>query len=119
MRFADRLKKQWANRVNFALKYPKEVTCLEIIKHSRLGDNIVEDTVKEFRMAIEEFTRNAIKNKELRTIRMDVFWSIAYGPLYALLRFHEEVKIIGGRKFNLTKKAMDDALDLVVWALNP
>ena len=119
MRFADGLKKQWANRANFALKYPKEVACLEIIKHSRHVDHIVEDSLKEFRMAMEEFTRNAIKNKELRTIPVDVFWSIAYGPLYTLLRFHEEGKSIGGRKFKLTKKTMDDALEIVVRALKP
>jgi len=35
------------------------------------------------------------------------------------LRFHEEGKSIGGRKFKLTKKTMDDALEIVVRALKP
>jgi TetR/AcrR family transcriptional repressor of multidrug resistance operon len=68
---------------------------------------------------MEEFTQNAIKNKQLQRVPVDVFWSVVYGPLYTLLRFNEEGKSIGGRKFKLTKKTMDEALALVVRALKP
>jgi TetR/AcrR family transcriptional repressor of multidrug resistance operon len=119
MSFSEGLTKQWENRAAFALKYPKEVACYEIIKHSRHGDHIVEESLKEFKSTMEKFTRNAIKNKELKPVPVDVFWSVAYGPLYTLLRFHEEGKSIGGRKFKFSKKIMHEALALIIRALRP
>jgi len=48
-----------------------------------------------------------------------VFWSVAYGPLYTLLRFHEEGKSIGGKPFKFTKQKMDEAFQVVINALTP
>src|SRR3978361_146093 len=49
MSFAEGLKKQWVNRAGYALKFPKEVACYEIIRHSRQGDDIVEESLKGFK----------------------------------------------------------------------
>ena len=49
MSFAEGLKKQWENRAAFAMKYPREVACYEIIRHSRHGDDIVEESLKGFK----------------------------------------------------------------------
>ena len=65
------------------------------------------------------FTHNAIKNKELSIMPLEVFWSMAYGPLYTLLRFHEEGKSIGGKAFKFSKKIMDDTFQLVLKSLTP
>ena len=119
MGFAEGLRKQWENRADFALKFPKEVACYEIIRHSRHGDDIVEESLKGFKAAMGDFTHNAIKNKELISVSVEVFWSIAYGPLYTLLRFHEEGKSIGGRPFKFSKKTMDETFQLVLKALTP
>jgi AcrR family transcriptional regulator len=119
MGFAGGLRKQWENRAAFALKNPKEVAYYEIIRRSRQGDNIVEESFKGFKAAMKEFTINAIRNKELIPVSLDVFWSIAYGPLYTLLRFHEEGKSIGGRPFKFSKKTMDETFQLVLKALTP
>jgi TetR/AcrR family transcriptional repressor of multidrug resistance operon len=119
MSFAEGLKKQWLNRSAYALKYPKEVACYEIIRHSRHGDDIVEESLKGFKTAMGDFTHNAIKNKELISVSIESFWSLAYGPLYTLLRFHEEGKSIGGRPFKFSKKTMDETFQLVIKALTP
>jgi TetR/AcrR family transcriptional regulator, multidrug resistance operon repressor len=119
MSFAEGLRKQWENRSAFALKYPKEVTCYEIIKHSQHGDYLVEESLKDFKTTMGEFRQNALKKKELIPVPVDVFWSIAYGPLYTLLRFHEEGKSIGGRSFKFSKKTMEEAFQLVLKALTP
>src|SRR5450631_3789241 len=80
MSFAEGLRKQWENRASFALKFPKEVACYEIIRRSRHGDDIVEESLKGFKATMGDFTHNAIRNKELISVPVDVFWSIAYGP---------------------------------------
>lgn len=119
MSFAEGLRKQWENRSAFALKYPMEVACYEIIRHSGHGEYIVSESLQGFKVAMDEFCRNAVKNKELIPVPLDVFWSVAYGPLYALLRFHNEGKSIGGRPFKFSKKIMEESLQLVIKALTP
>jgi TetR/AcrR family transcriptional repressor of multidrug resistance operon len=119
MRFAEGLRRQWENRSAFALKHPKEVACYEIIRHSQHGDYIAEQSLKDFKSTMSAFCQNALNKKELIPVPVDVFWSIAYGPLYTLLRFHEEGKSIGGRPFKFTKKTMEETFQLVLKALTP
>jgi TetR/AcrR family transcriptional repressor of multidrug resistance operon len=119
MSFAEGLKKQWENRAGFALKFPKEVACYEIIRHSRHGDFIEEESLKGFKAAMGDFAHFAVKKRELIPVPVEVFWSVAYGPLYTLLRFHEEGKSIGGRPFKFSKKTMDESFQLVLKALTP
>jgi TetR/AcrR family transcriptional regulator, multidrug resistance operon repressor len=119
MHFAEGLKKQWENRAAFALKNPTEVAFYEIIRHSQHGDVLLEQTMKEFKATMMEFSHNAIKRKELIPLSIEVFWTVAYGPLYSLIRFHQEGKSIGGKPFKFSKKTMDEALQLVIKALTP
>ncbi len=119
MSLAEGLKKQWENRVDFALQYPKELTCYEIIRYSQYGDYILEESRKDFQAVMYEFSHNAINNKELIPLSMDILWSVAYGPLYTLLRFHKEGKSIVGRPFKFSKKTMNEAFQLVIKALTP
>jgi TetR/AcrR family transcriptional regulator, multidrug resistance operon repressor len=119
MHFGEGLKKQWENRAAYAIKNPSEVACYEIIRHSSQGAYVADASLKGFKDIMREFCTNAVKNRELVPVPIDVFWSVAYGPLYTLLRFHDEGKSIGGRSFKFSKKAMDEALQLVLRALTP
>ncbi|MGC4103038.1 TetR/AcrR family transcriptional regulator [Ferruginibacter sp.] len=119
MSFRDGLRKQWENRSRHALKFPEEVACYEIIRHSNYGEYILQESVKDFKEMMTAFFTKAVARKELVPIPHDIFWSIAYGPLYTLLRFHSEGKSIGGRPFKFSKKAMDEAFELVIKALTP
>ncbi len=119
MPFKEGLKKQWENRAKFALKYPNEVACYDIIRHSAHGDYILSESLKDFKTAMGSFFHNAVAKKELTPIGLEVFWSIAYGPLYTLLRFHKEGKSIGGSAFKFSKKTMEEAFELVIKALTP
>jgi TetR/AcrR family transcriptional regulator, multidrug resistance operon repressor len=119
MNFAEGLKKQWENRAAFALQYPKEIACYEIIRHSSEVEFIVEESFTEFKTIMGEFCRNAVKRKELVPLSVDVFWSVAYGPLYTLLGFHQQGKSIGGRPFKFSKQKMEEAFQQVIKALTP
>jgi AcrR family transcriptional regulator len=119
MPFKDGLRKQWENRARAALRYPKEAACFEIIRHSSHGDYILKESIKGFRSVMSDFFHNAVAKNELTPVSTEVFWSVAYGPLYTLLRFHSEGKSIGGTAFKFSKKTMDAALRLVVKALTP
>lgn len=117
--FKEGLRKQWENRARFALKYPKEVACFEIIRHTNHGEYILTESFKKFKNLMGDFFQNAVKRNELKPVSLEVFWSIAYGPLYSLLRFHTEGKSIGGKPFKFSRRTMDEAFELVVKALTP
>lgn len=120
MSFRDGLWKQWQNRSSFALNNPKEVACFEAIKHSPHADEIMKSgLLHKFKELLDAFSKNAIRNNELVELPLDVFWSIAYGPLYTLLNFHREGKSLGGRPFKLTDEIMKQAFDSVIKALTP
>jgi TetR/AcrR family transcriptional repressor of multidrug resistance operon len=119
MPFKEGLRKQWENRERFALKHPLNVACWELLSHSSYRDYILEEILPDFKIIMEAFFKNAITKKELVPISIEVFWSVAYGPLYTLLRFENEGKNFGGGPFKLTKKIADEAFELVIKALTP
>lgn len=120
MPFAEGLWKQWENRAAFAVEFPTEVACFEAIKLSPHGESILAvGQLSLFKEYMTEFFENAVRNKELIPLPMDVFWSVAYGPLYALLRFHREGKSLGGKPFTLTKEIMEETFKRTIKALQP
>ncbi|MBF4507870.1 TetR/AcrR family transcriptional regulator [Flavobacterium sp. JLP] len=121
MSFEEGLWKQWENRADFAMKYPKEVAFFEIIKHSPHGEAIL-DSIKEFsdfRAIMTQFVENAQRTKQLIPMTFEAFWCVAYGPLYTLLNLHREGKSMGGRPFKLTKEIMKEAFQATVKGLKP
>lgn len=119
MAFAEGLRRQWQNRARHALKFPLEAACYDVIRHSVHGDHVMQESLKDFKNVMGKFFRNAVERKELKPMSREVFWAIAYGPLYTLLRFHSEGKSIGGFPFKLTKKTMAATFQLVLKALAP
>jgi TetR/AcrR family transcriptional repressor of multidrug resistance operon len=119
MRFEEGLKKQWENRAEFALQFPKEVAFFEIIRHSPYGEEMMQESLAGFKQTMSDFFTNAINRKELISLPVEVFWSIAYGPLYSLLRFHREGKSMGGKPFSFNKQMMNETFAVVIKALTP
>jgi hypothetical protein len=119
MPFIEGLRKQWENRIRFATQYPLHVACWELLCHSSYRDFIMEESLLDFKIIMGNFFKNAIEKKELLPISVEVFWSVAYGPLYSLLRFENEGKNFGGGPFKLTQKTTDEAFELVIKALTP
>jgi len=119
MPFKEGLHKQWENRARYTIKYPLNVACWELLSHSSYRDYILEKSLSDFKTVMTNFLTNAINKKELVCMPKEVFWSIAYGPLYTLLRFHNEGKNMAGTPFQLTKEATEEAFELVIKALTP
>ena len=73
----------------------------------------------KFKENMKAFVSNAIKNKELVKVPVEVYWSVAFAPLYTLVQFHIAGTSIGGHKFKFSEKIMLETLALVVKALKP
>jgi len=119
MPFADGLRNQWNNRADFWLSNPLECRFLERMRHSPYQDKALNFLKKEFKQAMEQFVRNAIRRRELVKVPLEVFWAVAYAPLYQLVKFHLDGTSLAGKKFRFSKKLMDEALRLVIKGLRP
>ena len=120
MPFAEGLKNQWRNRASFWLKNPVEAQFLERMRYSPYQEKILMFLKKDFIEAMRTFVHNAIKNKELVKIPVEVFWSVAYAPLYQLVKFHlDGTSFPGQGPFIFTDKVMHQTLTLVIKGLSP
>ena len=119
MSFAEGLKIQWISRAKYCLKYPEQVHFIEQIRHSPLQDKLTNIMSEKFKNTMDLFVTNAIQRKELVKVPLEVYWSVAFAPLYNLVKFHMSGKSIGGNKFVLSDKIMKDTFELVLKALTP
>ena len=117
--FADGLRIQWRNRTQYALENKLETEFYEQIRSSSFRDRVIESFVGDFKTAMGQFVKNAIVRGELNPMPIEVFWSVAYAPLYNLIRFHNEGQSIGGKPFMLSEETMNQTLELVLKALKP
>jgi len=120
MHFEEGLKIQWMNRAKFYIENPHSAHLMEQIKYSPYYDKGLLKVDKRFTNAMREFVGNAIKRKELVKLPIEVYWSIAFAPLYNLIRLHMSGRGIGGfEKFELDDKIMNQTMKLVLKALKP
>ncbi|MEO6549184.1 MAG: TetR/AcrR family transcriptional regulator [Ferruginibacter sp.] len=119
MSFSEGLRVQWINRMKYCMKYPDQMHFLEQLRHSPYSDKLTEMMGDRFRTAMGNFVSNAIKRNELIKVSMEVYWSIAFAPLYNLVKFHMTGKSLGNKKFILTDKIINETFELVLKALKP
>lgn len=112
------LKVQWLNRLQYCLKNPYSMTFIEQVKHSPLVDRSVMDA--RFLNAMSKFVRTAIERKELIRLPVEIYWAIAFAPLYQLVKFHiSKTSMPGHPPFELNDESIDQAFSLVIKALKP
>ena len=119
MSFAEGLRIQWENRANYCMKYPDQMHFLEQLRHSPYGDKLTEMTGQKFKKMMGDFTLNAIEKNQLLKVPVEVYWSIAFAPLYNLVKFHMTGKSLGTKRFVLTDKILKETFELVLKALTP
>ena len=124
--FASGLRVQWKNRARYCLEHPLEAEFLEQVRHSPYQGRFFPRLDPTFFERMVLFVKSAVRRKELVSVPKEIYWSIAYAPLYQLLKFHQSQFGLGGRtcgpgekKFELDEAALDLALQLVTKALKP
>jgi AcrR family transcriptional regulator len=119
MSFNEGLRVQWMNRARYYIQNPDQMFFLEQIRHSPFQEKVFDFAGNNFKNIMGEFVSNAIKRNELIKVPLEVFWSVAFAPLYNLVKFHISGTIIGGRKFSFSEDIMDATFKLVIKALKP
>lgn len=116
--FAQGMELQWRNRLEYFLRSPLQMQFMEQVRYSPMYEKIQETIGDKFGQVLGPFVHKAIANKELLEVPFEIYWSVAFAPLYQLIKFHTQ----GGHKnkdFKITEEVMQVALDMVLKALKP
>lgn len=110
--------RQWKNRMQFILEDPNSYQFFEQFRNSPLINHKSID-MTEFRESMTRFVKNAIKRGELKKMEPEIFWALAYGSFYALVKFHLQEKKMMNENFKLTDAKLRQTLEMVMKALRP
>jgi AcrR family transcriptional regulator len=119
MSFAEGMAIQWKNRLEFYLNYPMDVEFIEQIRYTPVYDNIKKTIRTTFGDVLGKFMHNAINKGECTPLPFEVYWSIAFAPLYQLIKFHAQGETPTSDHFKITDAVVDQTLQLVLKALKP
>lgn len=97
MSLAEGLRIQWQNRYNYMEDNALAIRFLDQVSrssyHIDFSDQFKDDSdpfMNKLKSNLERFVENAVKRGELDNMPFSVFWSLAFSPLYALRRFHDQ-----------------------------
>ena len=119
MSFEEGLRVQWINRANYFLKNPNQMHFMEQLKYSRFSKEINAQMKSDFIQKMTRFAQKAIYNKELVPLPVEVYWSLAFAPLYQLVKFHINKKGMQNKPFELDEPTLQHTLSLVLKGLKP
>lgn len=117
--FSEGLRIQWQNRADYFLKHPLKVQFVEQIRYSPSYESVTEELTAEFGKVMGKFVTTAIARRELLPLPVEVYWAVAFAPLYQLIRFHVQGRNQAGAPFRMTGDVMMKSLELVLKALKP
>ena len=119
MHFDEGLARQWKNRARYCIQHPRQAHFLEQMRYSPLAVRC-EKLKHPFVKVMRTFVENAIRRGELVRMPVEVYWSVAFSPLYQLLKFHMNGRGMPGTdRFVLDDAILDQTLKLVLKALTP
>ncbi|WP_184546282.1 TetR/AcrR family transcriptional regulator [Mucilaginibacter sp. FT3.2] len=118
------LRIQWRNRFDYMMENPLLGQFFDQISSSSYHQQFLEmfasDTnpfLSKFKDHMGRFIRNNVKRGEMEDLPVDVYWSIAFGPLYILMRFHQQGRSITGVPFQISEELVWAAFKRVIKAL--
>ncbi len=118
--FKEGLRVQWKNRARYCMENPIESHFMEQVKFSPLHDRAQAGIDSEFMRTMKAFVKGAIARGELVKVPVEVYWSVAFAPLYQLVKFHKHGRgMPGSGPFSLDDKTLNTTLELVLKALKP
>ena len=115
MPFKAGLWKQWENRYQYVVNYKIEHQFSDQFRHSPLI-HPVDTEDNPFKKAMNDFVENSVLKGELRQLQPEVYWSLAYGPLYTLIKIHLDW---GKGHFTIDAHQMKKMFDLTLKSLTP
>lgn len=117
MSFEEGLRVQWKNRYQYTVDNPMVMSFFEQLRSSTYQEQFLKSFLEDFRVVVEKFMKNVVARGEIKEMPAAVYWSVAFSPLYSLIRFQREGKSLGDKPFTMTDEMLWQTFDLVVKAL--
>lgn len=117
MPFVDGLRVQWKNRYRHMMDNPFIGVFFDQLRTSSYHARFMESFKTNFEPIVTRFMENALERGEIGEMPFEAYWSVAFAPLYSLIRFHNEGHSIGGMPFTMSDKILWATFDLVIKAL--
>jgi TetR/AcrR family transcriptional repressor of multidrug resistance operon len=117
MSFEDGLRVQWKNRYEYSKYSPLVAQFFDQVRSSSYQEHFLGSYMENFKRTIGKFMENVVERGEIDTMPFEVYWSIAYSPLYSLIRFDNEGQSVGGKPFKMSDEVLWETFDRVVKAL--
>lgn len=117
MDFEAGLWQQWHNRYQYILRYPLHHRFWELFRNSPLVEkqNFLEEHA--FKKAMLQFILNAEQKGEIVSLPTEIFWAVAYGTFYTLIKFHLDNSTMSGAPFTLSDDKLKQTFQLVMKSL--
>jgi TetR/AcrR family transcriptional repressor of multidrug resistance operon len=117
MPFEEGLRIQWHNRYQYTKDRPLMNSFFEQLRTSSYQEEFLASFLSEFKVVMGKFMTNIINRGEIERMPFEVYWSVAFAPLYNLIRFNNEGQSMGGMPFKMTDEVLWKTFNLVVKAL--
>ncbi|WP_374948764.1 TetR/AcrR family transcriptional regulator [Mucilaginibacter sp.] len=117
MSLEEGLRQQWKNRYKFISEHPMLNSFFEQLRNSSYQEKFLGSFLQDFKITMSRFMENVIKRGELEDMPFEAYWSVAFAPLYSLVRFDNEGQSIGGRPFKMTDEVLWKTFELVIKAI--
>lgn len=118
MSFRDGLWKQWQNRLNYYLMHKAEFKFAEMMRRSPNTGWSERAAMEPFRDTMELFAANCRARGELKELNTQIYWSVAYAPLYMLIQFDQVGNAVGGIPYSINETDLKSAFELVLSSLS-
>ena len=114
--FEEGLRAQWKMRYKYFINKPLLNSFFEQLQSSTYQQHFAEAT-NDYKSMVSRFVQNAIDRGEIDNLPLEVYWSIAFAPLYTLITFHHKGFNPAGELFKMNDKLLWKTFDLVLKAL--
>ena len=114
--FEEGLRAQWKTRYKYFTDKPLLNSFFEQLQSSTYQYHFTEAT-NDHKDMVSRFVQNAIDRGEIDDLPLEVYWSIAFAPLYTLISFHHKGRGPAGESFKMNDNLLWQTFGLVIKAL--
>ena len=115
--FEKGLKIQWQNSYQYMMENPAIGLFFDRLRSSTYQQQFLATFMGHFEATMSRFMKNVVKRGEIKIMPIEMYWSVAFSPLYSLIRFHNEGHSKGGRPFKMTEDILWKTFEMVLKAL--
>lgn len=115
MPFERGLWRQWKNRYENIVKDPTSFYFHEQFRNSPLIKH--QNSNENFRAKMRQFYSNAIAKGEVIELPHEIYFALAYGAFYTLIKFHLDKSTMAGTPFTLSEEKLKQTFNAVIRSL--